>query len=478
MARAITTRFGSPSTVFLLLLVAWLAVTLPLVTLGYGSDVDAWIVANNGEQIWESRSYHSSRSMGFPLYELAITPLVHLGGWVASNLASVAAGVFFLGAVWRLVRIHHLRHPLLTFLVLGFHPLIIINSTTTMDYIWAVSGLAWGYVSLVSNKPVAAGVLIGIATGFRPTSILFAGPAILWFAWRRQWKQAAIVAVASLVVAVLALSPMLIQSGLPTGPSSVQFPSELGARELVLLVGYNFTFTIGILQTLWVFGIIAFLLWKKWSFQGAKIWPRDPFLPFHISVILVWIGLFLALPVEPEYLIPALLSLVLLGDRFLSTRLMAVTVVLLLSYHVVRVDLLGGDSGDRRLQANIEAGYTIAHIRERIHILSTRELATDHDAATKTILMYGEASIPFQNDAWGRNADLDLWYQKDGRLYLSPETSDLNILRSWTDQGFRVVAWNKRKAFLTRSGDEWRNYVDIVELEDFFGRPVKGKIFQ
>ena len=162
----------------------------------------------------------------------------------------------------------------------------------------------------------------------------------------------------------------------------------------------------------------------------------------------------------------------------MSTRLMAVTVVLLLSYHVVRVDLLGGDSGDRRLQANIEAGYTIAHIRERIHILSTRELATDHDAATKTILMYGEASIPFQNDAWGRNADLDLWYQKDGRLYLSPETSDLNILRSWTDQGFRVVAWNKRKAFLTRSGDEWRNYVDIVELEDFFGRPVKGKIFQ
>ena len=104
-------RFANSRTFFPFVVVAWLLVTLPLVNLGYGSDVDAWIVANNGEQIWESHTYTKSRSMGFPLFELAITPLVHLGGWAASNLASVVAGLTFVGAVWALVRLQHLRHP-------------------------------------------------------------------------------------------------------------------------------------------------------------------------------------------------------------------------------------------------------------------------------------------------------------------------------------------------------------------------------
>ena len=463
---------------FPLVVVVWLAVTLPLVNLGYGSDVDAWIVANNGENIWESHTYSSSRSMGFPLFELAITPLVHLGGWMASNLASVVAGLFFLGAVWALVRLRHLRHSQLTFLVLAFHPLIIINSTTTMDYVWAVSSLGWAYVALLSNKPLAAGVLIGIATGFRPTSILFAGPAILWFAWQRQWKYAAIVAAISLLMAVFAYSPALIEYGLSTDRTSGILPGDLSAKDLVLLMGYNLTFAIGLLQTVWVVGLISIVLWRRRNIPAVNSSAPDPFLPFHLAVVFIWIALFLTLPVEPEYLLPAFLSLLLLCDRFLSARLMAVTVILLLSYHLVRVDLLGGESGDRRVQANIEAGYTIAHIQERRHILSIRELSTEYDPPTKTILMYGEASTPLQNDAWARDSDLDLWYQIDGDFYVTLETADLETLRFWSEKGFRIVAWNKRKSFLTRSGDEWRKYVEIVELEDFFGRRVKGKIFQ
>jgi len=386
-----------------------------------------------------------------------------------------------LGAVWALVRLRHLRHSQLTFLVLAFHPLIIINSTTTMDYIWAVSSLGWAYVALVSNKPLAAGVLIGIATGFRPTSILFAGPAILWFAWRRQWKPAAIVAAISLLVAVIAYSPVLIEYGLPADRTTGLFPDDLSAKDLVLLMGYNLTFAIGILQTVWVVGLIAIVLWRQRNTK-SEITPNssapDPFLPFHLTLVFIWILLFLTLPVEPEYLLPALLSLFLLCDRFLSTRLMAVTVVLLLSYHVIRVDLLGGESGSRHVQANIEAGYTIAHIQERRHILSTRELSTEYRPATKTILMYGEASTPLQNDAWARDTALDLWYQIDSNFYLTLETANLESLRSWKEKGFRIVAWNKRKSFLTASGDEWRKYVEIVELPELFGRPVKGKVFQ
>src|SRR3954463_4457952 len=58
-----------------IVLVVWTLLTLPLVTLGPGSDVDAWTVARTGERIWDSGTYIRSRTSGFPLYELALAPL-------------------------------------------------------------------------------------------------------------------------------------------------------------------------------------------------------------------------------------------------------------------------------------------------------------------------------------------------------------------------------------------------------------------
>ena len=459
-------------------LIVWLTLTLPLVGLGYGADVDSWIVAENGEQIWETKSYQKSRSMGFPLHELISAPLVHFGGWITSNIASLIAGFTFLGAVWKLGRMDHLRHPSLTFLITAFHPIIIISSTTTMDYIWAVSPLSWAYVMILNNKPASSGALIGIATGFRPTSVIFCVPAILWFLWIGKWKSAGIVTLTTVAVSLLTLSPLLIALGLPTDLDAAQFPSELNLKDLVLLTGFKLTFALGILQTIWLFSLVIFICWGQWH-NNQKTSPNsNPELRFHLAVIIMYLALFLALPMEAEYLMPAFLSLILICDRFLSVRLMTITVVILLSYHILRLDLLGGESGYRKIEATIKPGYTIAHVQQRKHMLSTREIASDYQATNKTILLYGRRWIPLQNSRWAISTDIDLPCQINGSLCLSFQTVDLNILKKWSEDGYRIVAWNDRKSYLVRSGSAWRNYVEIIDLDQFFGKSVNGSLFQ
>src|SRR5262245_34679823 len=49
------------------LIVVWLLAALPLLDLGYGSDQDAWLVAQRADEIWQTRKYARSRSTGFPL---------------------------------------------------------------------------------------------------------------------------------------------------------------------------------------------------------------------------------------------------------------------------------------------------------------------------------------------------------------------------------------------------------------------------
>src|SRR5437868_8580597 len=93
----------------LILAATWLLLTTPLLNLGYGSDVDAWLVANRALQIWSTRSYARSRSTGFPLYELVVTPFVHVGGWIAANAIALVAGMVMLFLLTRLAERGALR---------------------------------------------------------------------------------------------------------------------------------------------------------------------------------------------------------------------------------------------------------------------------------------------------------------------------------------------------------------------------------
>jgi hypothetical protein len=195
----------------LMIIAVWLGVVLPQTLLGYGSDGDAWSVASAAERIWQTHAYVRSRTTGFPLFELAVTPMVHYGGWYLSNLVAAAGGLALLGALIVLAARGHFRSPLLSILAVAFAPLVVTTASSTMDYIPALACLAWAYVAATQMHWRWAAVLAGIACGFRPTSGLYLVPlAILVVGQTGSWRTAVEICVIGTVSAVVSCSPALI----------------------------------------------------------------------------------------------------------------------------------------------------------------------------------------------------------------------------------------------------------------------------
>lgn len=117
----------------LLLLALWLTITVPLIFLGYGVDEDAWRVAKVAAKIWTEGEYLWSRTTGFPLFEISVSPLVHYGKWYLSNTYSLIFGIIIIVFFISLAKQSEAGNPLLVILSIAFSTIVIANATSTMD---------------------------------------------------------------------------------------------------------------------------------------------------------------------------------------------------------------------------------------------------------------------------------------------------------------------------------------------------------
>ncbi len=151
---------------------------LPFLLPGYGLDPDAWRLAISARAISESGRYHESRSPGHPVQEVA-SALVWRAGPLATNgltaLCSVAAALFF-ALLWGGLGF---RHPGWAGLALALTPIVYLHSVDSMDYVWALAFLIGALHASRCGRPVVGGLLLGLATGCRITSLVGL-PACLW----------------------------------------------------------------------------------------------------------------------------------------------------------------------------------------------------------------------------------------------------------------------------------------------------------
>lgn len=150
---------------------------LPFLEPGYGLQPDAWIVAIAGQEIHRTGQYHPSRFPGYPLQEYAVSHLVSHGP-LAVNLATAlfsAAAALFLGLLMRGLGG---RHWFLGPLAFALTPIVYSNSTVALDYLLAMAFVLAGLYAGVRRRYLLAGVLLGLATGCRLTSVLML--ASLW----------------------------------------------------------------------------------------------------------------------------------------------------------------------------------------------------------------------------------------------------------------------------------------------------------
>jgi hypothetical protein len=458
--------FHNPSSKLkvLMLIGSWAILVLPLTTLGFGSDGDAWRVCRAAERMWLTGEYVKSRTTGFPLLEILSTPAIHYGGWYLSNLIAFMFGLGFIAAIFAMKKAGMVQNLIPVLLSTAFLPIFVKNASSTMDYVPAVCLLTWAYYCLVMKNYLFAGVLIGVAAGFRPTSAVLLLPAWIYLFLERE-KPSRILqfAVTGIISALICFSPSLIEYGIPDYRSSISIERNIK----ILRGGYYFFTLYGLLQSIILLAALGSIILNrrktinKWNSAST----------FFLTGIASFLILFLFRPDEPEYLLPIVPLIALFLDLHLKPACFFIVVLGLLSYHLIRVETLGGESGFRKIEVSISPGYTILDIQKRREILQLRDSATRFRVSKPTLLMIGDIYIATLNEKWIYDEKYRLYRQRNGLLFLSGRIRKESRLIQLKKDGFAIMVSNDGKWEYVRTNNPfWRKYVEIIaNLPEFLG---------
>ena len=326
---------------------------IPLCFLGYGSDSDTYAVLHCGSATWHDHKPCMSRDPGYWTYEAVAYTLSTSGGYLLSNLASllVAAVVFY--------RFNHLalrlgiRNPDLLTACLAVTPVVIIASTSTMDYLWSLLCIVLCAEMLLAEKLIFASLLGGLAISFRPSNGLIVGSGFaalilheLTLQRGTTWRLARL-ALSGILAAVFG-SLTFIASYKVAG-NSMSFLTPLMGDPAV----WTLKLRLGkfLYKSLYAFGPIAVLILlvacmfhaKRRSTNG----PDDVDLPVSTDALLLTtlargyvfgnLVLYLVFPIEISYLIPGMFFLLLLAVTYFRS---ATTLLIMLFASILSLNFI------------------------------------------------------------------------------------------------------------------------------------------
>ncbi len=206
VSRAAAIDYTQPAA-FTLLALAYVISRAPFLSIGYGTDPDAWRVALSGLWLWDHHEFYPSRLPGYPIPELASAAVIK-GGPLATNSLTMLVSLV---GVWLFARIAtklDLPNRGLIVAAFAFMPLLWINSMTTMDYMWALTFILASYDFLLRRSHGMAGLMLGLAVASRSTSAVMLVP-LLAYMWRDHRRdEIRIFLVAAVAVALAAWAPI------------------------------------------------------------------------------------------------------------------------------------------------------------------------------------------------------------------------------------------------------------------------------
>lgn len=311
------------SLLFWLVLALCLVSRLPFLDAGYGNDPDAWELIRVARHFDVTGEYVASRLPGYPLPEFACA-LLWRGGPLAVNLCtslfSVVAAACFMLSLRRLAVPHHL----LAGLAFALTPAVYLNSTTAMDYVWALAFMMGAFYLALLDRPLPAGLLLGAAVACRLTSGLMLLPlgVVVAAAGGRssRFRRLTAFSLATLLIAVLAFWPVASKYG--TG--FLAFYPPPAYPDLVAVLSR---------ATLHVWGLVGLLsiaVGVLATAVGRLLRPAPPRRSFEASqapilaalaAVVLYAAAYLRLPLESAYLLPAVPFVLLLLGRLLAHRL-------------------------------------------------------------------------------------------------------------------------------------------------------------
>ncbi|MEP7262923.1 MAG: hypothetical protein ABI772_00420 [Bacteroidota bacterium] len=303
---------------FLLVSILIFIVRLPFIFLGYGSEEDAWGLPLTAERIASTGVYEVSRLPGHPLQEV-IYAFVFRFGFIYMNLLTMAisaAGIFFFMQILRFFKVHY---PVWPAIALAFTPVVFINSTNVMDYIWAMSGIITSFYFLCRKEYLLAGLFLGLAIGCRITSGAVLLPFVIYvFITERDavFKKIITCSLVTMITGLLCFLPVIKEYGLTFFTYYEHFPLPPVFKNI-----YKGTIGVFGLVGCISLGVYLIVIFRKLmhSFKSFDACNKGLVI-MCISAAVLYIIAFINLPLKSAFMIPAIPFIFLLMAKFLTER--------------------------------------------------------------------------------------------------------------------------------------------------------------
>lgn len=299
---------------------------IPLIFFGYGLDPDSYYVLLSTRKMLSTGRYWMSRPPGYPLFELLCTVLSK-GGYILTNGATVIISFLTFLIFTKTLEYLRPRHPRWLIFTFAFMPILIIQSTCTMDYMWAMFFLLAAYYLCLSKRYALSAASLGLAVGFRLTSVLMILPLSLQiFFQERKIRKLIWPWLIFGLVSLVVFSPVYLTYGL-------SFFNYVPSKEPF----YHWMYKI-INELL---GFPAFLVLLLGLFLSLlRRTPRTPLIHDQNTIVyLITIGLYgllyLRLPAEAAYLLPIIPFGLLFLDRYLPGKILIIFCVLIVFHGIV-----------------------------------------------------------------------------------------------------------------------------------------------
>lgn len=288
---------------------------------GYGLDGDSWSVAIIARNIAATGQYEASRFPGYPVQEFVSSLFYNGYAWRLNLLTAIIStiGILFFALT---LKTWKFKNVFLASAALAFVPIIYINSTTTIDYVWALSFLLISLYFVTRYNAIWAGLFLGIAIGCRLTSGAMLIPYCIMILQpgERNKNVTSIlrISLTSVIVGALLYYPAFSRYG-------IQFLTyyDLPYPSISKVLYKFFIETWGLVGLLALFISVAIFFLPGTDTVRRYLFPRsinEKYVIAWLIAIDLYIIAFLRLPMESGYLIPMIPFVILIFGKYLYSK--------------------------------------------------------------------------------------------------------------------------------------------------------------
>jgi len=339
----------------------------PFLNLGFSAftsptDLDVFAVVNSAYLLRYGHVYAVSRFPGYPFYEIFNSLLIG-GGWILTNAATALMSFIALILFGKILNIFKIRNKALLLLTFAFIPVVWINSTITMDYMWGLMFILLACFFAFTGKYRSAGIVFGFAIGTRFTSLFMIVPLVYWMQIKKvnnkNIKEFILTGVFTSVVLFL---PVLYKYKLEFFKGSGYLSTTPLRNSLESIANSILLSSINLITELT--GLLAFILLLILILLYKKSYPisKHKHLLNFCWIVLILCGIiYFIFPYKVAYLIPIVpWGLIILNEKLHKNYLVVICILLILN-NIISINVADENS----YKLGLDSGNTLKNYDER-----------------------------------------------------------------------------------------------------------------